>query len=94
MKFALTVAFPLAVHCWDDECVLFNPSSGDTHRLSWSSIEVLKRLGQAPCSPDDLADFFLPDHAQRGPAGNDASTTELATMLADLEHLALVERIS
>lgn len=40
---------------WDDEYVVFNPSSGDTHVLNHVAAEALKRLERSPADAGDLA---------------------------------------
>lgn len=46
----------LLLRCWGNDCVLYHPRSGNSHRLSAgfvSALEALKR-GMYPLSMDDL----------------------------------------
>lgn len=92
MQFALAVAAPLAVHCWEEQCVLFDPASGDTHQMSWVAVEVLRRLEQAPASADDLFRFFMDEGMSTGSVDDAALHASLIALLTDLECMALVNR--
>lgn len=81
----------LASWGWDDEFVLYNNLSGDTHLLDADSVELLALLQRAPASIDALAaqltDGVTPDDAAALPE-------TLATLLAQLKKLYLVESSS
>lgn len=78
----------LASWGWDEEFVLYNNLSGDTHLLDADSVELLALLQHAPASIDALAaqltDGVAPDDAAALP-------DTLATLLAQLKKLYLVE---
>jgi PqqD family protein of HPr-rel-A system len=87
VNFELVLSSPLAYQCWGEECVLFNPESGDTHLLAVFGIQVLERLACGPASIKSLAEFFAD--------GADATyvwqiTGHLEHLMADFERLALV----
>jgi PqqD family protein of HPr-rel-A system len=65
---------------WDDEVVLYNDLSGDTHLLSGDAIALLLALQDGPCPAPELADRL-------GAGDGDA----LQPMLDDLAELALIE---
>lgn len=69
---------------WDDEYVVYNDLSGDTHLLGGDAMQVLLHLRMAPSDDEMLAAAF-----QVGPGEREA----LAVMLAELCTLSLVERI-
>jgi PqqD family protein of HPr-rel-A system len=76
---------------WQDEYVLYNDLSGDTHLLPDSSVELLLALQQAPASADALTArlraVFEDDAADIDAAAIDA-------LLAELARLALVEPLA
>lgn len=78
----------LAARGWEDEFVLFNNLSGDTHLLDADSMALLEQLQLAPASIDALTVAFgsdlLPEDIVELPA-------TLATMLDQLTSLNLVE---
>ena len=78
----------LASWGWNDEFVLYNNLSGDTHLLDADSVEVLAQLQYAPATIDalvaQLSDGIDPDDATALP-------DTLATLLAQLKKLYLVE---
>lgn len=81
----------LASWGWNDEFVLYNNLSGDTHLLDADSIELLTQLQRAPASIDvlvaQLTDGVAPDDAAALP-------DTLANLLAQLEKLYLVESLA
>jgi PqqD family protein of HPr-rel-A system len=78
----------LASWGWNDEFVLYNDLSGDTHLLDADSLELLVQLQRAPASiatlVTQLSDGVAPDDAAALP-------DTLATLLAQLQKLYLVE---
>lgn len=68
---------------WDDEFVLFNNLSGDTHLLGVQAMQLLQALAAGARSDTEL-----------GAALTDSlpGDTTLPEFLADLERLMLVER--
>lgn len=70
---------------WDEECVLYNDLTGDTHRLDLPALELLLALQGGPLDLPGLC---------RALALDDADAEELdglAATLAALAALALVE---
>jgi len=68
---------------WDDEAVVFNNLSGDTHLLGADALHILRTLQAGPAGEAALAAGF----------GDDAdSGAALAAILGQLEALALIER--
>jgi PqqD family protein of HPr-rel-A system len=81
----------LAARGWDDEFVLYNDLSGDTHLLDGDSMALLAHLQQAPASVATLvatfADGLDPDDAAALPE-------TIATLLAQLAGLFLIEPLA
>lgn len=78
----------LLVHrWWDDEAVLYNDLSGETHLLGPAALCVLEALRAGPASTPALAskllDEFEIDAAALG--------AELDGLLGDLSRLSLIE---
>lgn len=78
----------LAARGWEDEFVLFNNLSGDTHLLDADSMSLLDQLQLAPASLDALAMALGSDLL---PEDRAALPDTLATMLVQLKSLYLVE---
>jgi PqqD family protein of HPr-rel-A system len=73
---------------WQDEYVLYNDLSGDTHMLPDSTVELLLALQRAPASAESLAGRL------RAVFEDDAAAIDAAAieaLLAELAPLALVE---
>jgi PqqD family protein of HPr-rel-A system len=73
---------------WQDEYVLYNDLSGDTHLLPDSTVELLLALQPQPASADALAARLRAVFAEDA-AAIDAAAIE--ALLAELVPLALVE---
>jgi PqqD family protein of HPr-rel-A system len=73
----------LAHRGWDDEYVVYNDLSGDTHLLGADAMAVLLALRAAPCDEAALAAGLGADSA--------AEREILSVLLAELRALALVE---
>jgi PqqD family protein of HPr-rel-A system len=75
---------------WDEEYVLYNDLSGDTHLLDDAAIELLLALKQGPASFPDLAGVLG--------ASFDILDADLAAetqaLLAHLKHLYLVDTLA
>lgn len=84
----ITPGQQLAARGWEDEFVLFNNLSGDTHLLDADSMSLLDRLQLAPASIAALAVALGSDLLPEDIA---ALPDTLATMLAELKSLYLVE---
>ena len=72
---------------WDGECALYNDLSGDTHLIGADALELLLALRAGAADTGDLGRRLL---AAGMAAADDAA---VATMLEDLERLALVEAV-
>ena len=88
MQFALTLATPIALCCWGDECILFDPGSGDTHLLSRTGADLLEQLQQGPASVENLAAWF---NIEPGTLETLQLHGQLQSILDDFLQLAMVE---
>lgn len=74
---------------WDDEFVVFNSLSGDTHLLGSTAAQILLKVQQAPSNATDLTESLAPHlHAEM----DDELVFQIEHILADLDTLALIER--
>lgn len=71
---------------WDDEFVVYNDLSGDTHLLDSTAMQILSKLQQAPSNATALRGALAPDLQ----AQVDDELVE--HILADLDSLTLIER--
>lgn len=73
---------PLGLRCWEQECVLYDPTTGDTHLMARADAELLDRFQTTPLTVRSFetlqADF----------KGND-----LQEVLADFERRAFITRV-
>lgn len=89
MKWQLHPAQSLRLRTWDDEAIVYNDRSGDTHLLSASAADVLTRLSAQSLDEATLA-------AQCAAAWNVPDDHELRVQLHELmltlQGLSLVEQ--
>lgn len=79
----------LTLHCWDDEFVVFNSMSGDTHLLGLLAGQILLQLQQSPSDARALAASIAPLwHADL----DEELRLQIEPLLADLQALSLIER--
>ena len=75
---------------WDDEFVVYNSRSGDTHLLGSTAAQILLKLQQSPLSVAALAESMASVlHTEM----NEELVSQIDHILADLNMLALIERI-
>lgn len=87
----------LALHfrSWDDEFVVYNSLSGDTHLLGSAAAQVLLKLQQAPSDAVALAESLTPQFQARMEMEkmDKELVDQITRLLEDLHTLALVEPI-
>ena len=76
----------LSHRCWDDEVVLYNNLSGDTHLLSADALALLAALRGGPLSVAQLAQHLAP--------GENDTESVLCELLAALSSIHLVEHLA
>ena len=78
----------LQFRSWNDECVVYNTLSGDTHILETRAAEILFALQQGPLDMLSLAQLL----AGKWQCETDQTfLDELETALSDMHALSLVE---
>jgi PqqD family protein of HPr-rel-A system len=88
MKWQAIAGHALHVRSWDDEFVVYNSLSGDTHLLGAGAGQILMRLQHAPADEASLTTLLCETfHAEPGPE----LSLQVGTMLADLHRLSLIE---
>lgn len=78
----------LAAWGWDDEVLLYNNLSGDTHLFGEEALAVLQHLQQSPATLDALVAAFADD---LDPDDAAALPETMIALLAKLHDLFLVE---
>lgn len=74
---------------WEDEFIVYNSLSGDTHLLGPAAAHILSRLQEAPSDAATLAESLTP-LLQANFDGE--LVPEIEHLLADLGSLELIER--
>ena len=89
MKWRLISDQALHFRLWDDEFVVYNSLSGDTHLLGSTAAQILLKLQQAPSDSTTLAESLAP---LLNDERDDEFVVQVEHILADLDTLALIER--
>jgi PqqD family protein of HPr-rel-A system len=82
MKWRLTSMDALKLRCWDDELVVYNALSGDTHLVGPLAARILTQLLHGPAVTACLADALQCESIGEG---------ALEEILDDLKKLSLIE---
>jgi len=80
----------LRIRRWEDEFVVYNRLSGDTHLLSSSAAQILLQLQESPASQTELAEILIRTHDAEH---QDDFMSQMEIILADLDKQQLIERI-
>ena len=86
MKWRIAPGQSLRRRVWQEEGVIYNDLSGDTHLLGAGALSLLALLEQAGRDSAALA-------AELDPEGGPALAAEVDSVLLDLQQLSLVESI-
>lgn len=78
----------LRLRAWQDECVVFNDLSGDTHLLGSAAAIVLTALQAAPAASAALAATLA---ARLGLALDEQLREEVDALLDELANFSLIE---
>ena len=74
------------VETWDENVLLFNPASGETHLLNPAALALLEQLSHTPASDSELERSLLPENA------DDTLKHALNQQLQQLEMIGLICR--
>lgn len=89
MMWRLIPDHALHFRSWNDEFVVYNSLSGDTHLLDATAAHALLKLQQAPSDAITLAASLAPLMQAEM---DDEFAFQIDQLLADLDKLALIER--
>ncbi len=88
MQWRVISGSDLHFRIWEDEYVVYDSLSGDTHLLGSIAAQILLRLQQEPSSATALsASLASLVHAE----SDDELVFQIENILADLDSLALIE---
>lgn len=76
---------------WDDETVVYNCSSGDTHLLNRIATEALICLQNHPCTRKELADMLISPSIL---SENQELDEEIETLLLNFQELGLIQPVN
>ena len=88
MKWRLMSDQALQLRSWDDEFVVYNNLSGDTHLLGSAAAHVLLELQKAPLDAINLSESLAPLLQAET---DEELALQIEHLLADLDKLALIE---
>ena len=83
----LTSTEPVTLRGWDDEYILYDRASGDTHQLTWLAAELLLRLQAGPADEIMLARHVATRDAAFQP---EETATSIAAAVAQFCALGLL----
>lgn len=87
----LWVAQALLWNQWDDEPVVYNIISGNTHLITPAAAKVLRRLEQQPSTASQLAESI----ASEFNVDSDQEVVEyIERLISDLDELGLVKSLT
>lgn len=92
MKWRLISDQALHLCGWDDEFVVYNNLSGDTHLLGSAAAQILLKLQHAPSDAIHLAESLA--SSLQVEVMDESLAPQLTHILADLNALALIEQSS
>ncbi len=78
----------LCIHTWDNEYVVYNSLSGDTHLLNLTAGQLLLKLQRSPMDSMSLANLITPTDKSKSSLEHELQIEQL---LAELNTLNLVE---
>lgn len=87
-----TVSCPeLHWRSWDDDVVVFNECSGDTHLLNRAGAEILRFLIERPANLGDLIDLLV---RRLDVEADDHLSAFIKSALADFAKLGLIKSLN
>ena len=89
-RWKVNSGFPLHWQSWDDEFVVYNSGSGDTHLLDPVAAEALQNLEQESADLSELVDRVA---ASLEIEPDSEFSAYLEQLLSDLHKLELIQRV-
>lgn len=89
MQWRLISGSALYFRCWNDEFVVYNRLSGDTHLLGSTAAQILLKLQQSSLSAAALTESMA---SLLDTEMNEELVSQIDHILVDLDMLALIER--
>jgi PqqD family protein of HPr-rel-A system len=86
----VTASSRLLWRWWDDDYVVYNGASGDSHVLNLVAGEALRSLEETPADAATLAERVAPTLAL---TLNDELVARMGQLIAQFEDLGLVDRV-
>jgi PqqD family protein of HPr-rel-A system len=74
--------------CWDDESIIFQPQSGETHCLNALAASVLQKLCEHPMTASELTTLLQSE------SGDAPSAREIHTLLRQFDELGLISPLA
>lgn len=90
-QWRLVSGFEIIEWSWDDEYVIYNDGSGDTHLVDYIAARVLRHLQKTPMSVDELIQELS---AYDDIESDDNLVLDIEAVLLHLHKANLVERSS
>ena len=87
----ITRGCTLRWHCWDDEHLVYNCGSGDTHLLDALAAEILRKIEEAPKSNEELEEWLS---GRISPDTDPEISSYLVNLLGQLHALCLIEEVA
>ena len=87
-KWQIAAENELLYHSWDDEFVVYNGATGDTHMLGLVAAQVMLKLQQMPADAISLA-AWIASLQQIEP--DDEFELFIEQILTDFDNLAIIE---
>ena len=75
---------------WDGENIVFNVSSGNTHLLQPTAVDVLRLLEKETLSAEEISERLI---SMVGVSSDEEIVKNVETLLMNLDHLGLIEPV-
>jgi PqqD family protein of HPr-rel-A system len=76
---------------WEGETVVFNVSSGNTHLMSTTAVEVLRLIKKDALTAEEISRRLM---TSAGDSCDEEVVTNVENLLRNLDHLGLIEPVS
>ena len=88
-KWQVVAENKLLFRSWDDESVVYNGATGDTHLLGMIAAQVILKLQQTPADAVSLAEWVAPLMQTQS---DDEFVIFIEEILADFDSLGIIEQ--